>query len=283
MPTKRILALIPTIAICIAAFAVLGQSDNDKRPVMGSCVVEWDSLQATTNEHGLFRRVFNSPTAALSNLECHVTTLTPGMASHPPHHHPEEEVIVIREGTVEALINGEWKRVGPGSVIFNACNVTHDFRNVGPNPALYHVFSWRSSLTPAKTEHPDTIEDSRKVPSEKGVMGPVAIDWNSVAVHTNATSLSRDFFNSRTATAERLDFHATTINPGAAKHPPLAHPEDVVMVVREGSVEAYVNGEWKRVSPGSVVFSAANDKFSVRNVGQGPATYFVLELHMKAG
>jgi quercetin dioxygenase-like cupin family protein len=278
--TKRF-ALILTAATCMSAGAVLGQSNQ--QPVMGSCVVEWDSLPATTNEHGLFRRVFNSPTAALSNLECHVTLLNPGMASHPPHHHPEEEVIVIREGTVEALINGEWKRVGPGSVIFNACNVTHDFRNVGPNPALYHVFSWRSSLTPAKTDHPDTIEDSKIARPKEGVMGPVAIDWNSVAVRTNATSLSREFFNSPTATAARLDFHATTINPGASKHPPLAHPEDVVMVVKEGNLEAYVNGEWRRAMPGSVIFSAANDKLSVRNVGQTPATYFVLELHMPAG
>jgi quercetin dioxygenase-like cupin family protein len=278
--TKRF-ALIFTFAISIAAGAVRGQSDA--RPVMGSCVVEWDSLQASTNEHGFFRRVFNSPTAALSNLECHVTTLIPGMASHPPHHHPEEEVIVIREGTVEALINGEWRRVGPGSVIFNACNVTHDFRNVGPNPALYHVVSWRSSLTPARTEHTDTIEDSKIARPEEGVMGPVAIDWNSVAIQTNATGLSREFFNSRTATAGRLEFHATTINPGASKHPPLAHPEDVVIVVREGDLEAYVNGEWRRAMPGSVVFSAANDKFSMRNVGKTPATYFVLELHMPAG
>jgi quercetin dioxygenase-like cupin family protein len=278
MPTKKFLAVILTAAIGIAAGAVRGQSNQP--PVMGSCVIEWDSLRANTNEHGLFRRVFNSPTATLSNLECHVTTLNPGMASHPPHHHPEEEVIVIREGTVEALINGEWKRVGPGSVIFNACNVTHDFRNVGPNPALYHVISWRSPLTPAKTEHTDTIEDSKKIPSEKGVMGPAAIDWNSVAVQTNTFGLSREFFNSRTATANRLEFHATTINPGASKHPPLVHPEDVVIVVREGDVEAYVNGEWKRASPGSVVYSAANDKFSMRNVGKTPATYFVLEIHL---
>jgi quercetin dioxygenase-like cupin family protein len=278
--TKRF-ALILTAATCMAAGAVLGQSNL--QPVMGSCVIEWDSLPATTNEHGLFRRVFNSPTAALSNLECHVTLLNPGMASHPPHHHPEEEVIVIREGTVEALINGEWKRVGPGSVIFNACNVTHDFRNVGDRPALYHVFSWRSSLTPAKTDHPDTIGDSIISRPKEGVMGPAAIDWNSVAVRTNAFGLSREFFNSRTATAARLEFHATTINPGASKHPPQTHPEDVVIVVRDGDVEAYVNGEWKRASPGSVVYSAANDKFSMRNVGKTPATYFVLELHTNAG
>ena len=98
-----------------------------------------DSIKATTNEHGSVRSLFDAPTATLNRLECHVTTLNPGMAAHPPHHHSEEEVVIIREGTVEALINGEWIRVGPGSVVFNACNITHDVRNVGDVPAVYHV------------------------------------------------------------------------------------------------------------------------------------------------
>ena len=82
------------------------------------------------------------------------TTLNPGQSSHPPHQHPEEEIVVIREGTVEALVNGEWKRVGPGSVIFNASNVLHGLRNVGDGPATYHVLMWRSSATPKKEPVP---------------------------------------------------------------------------------------------------------------------------------
>jgi quercetin dioxygenase-like cupin family protein len=70
------------------------------------------------------------------------------MASHPPHRHPNEELVIIREGTVEALVNGEWKRVGPGSVIFNASNQLHGLRNVGSGPATYHVINWISQQTP---------------------------------------------------------------------------------------------------------------------------------------
>ena len=55
--------------------------------------------------------------------------------------------MIIKEGTIEALVQGEWKRVGEGSVIFNASNQLHGLRNVGTTPATYHVINWKSSKT----------------------------------------------------------------------------------------------------------------------------------------
>jgi quercetin dioxygenase-like cupin family protein len=65
----------------------------------------------------------------------------------PPHQHPEEELYVIKEGTVEVLINGERKQVGTGSVVFAAANQPHGIRNAGPTPATYHVIKWRTPAT----------------------------------------------------------------------------------------------------------------------------------------
>ena len=50
----------------------------------------------------------------------------------------------MKEGTVEVLVNGEMKRAGAGSVIFNASNQLHGIRNVGDGPATYHVINWNS-------------------------------------------------------------------------------------------------------------------------------------------
>jgi quercetin dioxygenase-like cupin family protein len=275
MPAKRFFALTMACGFFATAPVTFGQPV--KLPMTGSTIIEWDSVPVTTNEHGFVRTFFSAPTAGLSNLECHVTTLNPGLASHPPHHHPQEEVIIVQQGNVAALINGEWKRVGPGSVIFNACNVTHDFRNVGDRPAVYHVFSWRSSLTPARADHTDTVEDSKVIPFKAGVMGPMAIEWNSVPVATNAAGSVREFFKSPTATAQLLELHATKLNPGASRHPPEPSPQEEVIVVEEGNVEALVNGGWKHVDVGSVIFNARNAVQGIRNVGSTPATYFVLE------
>ena len=122
-------------------------------PVMGSKVFDWNSLVDKPNAVGSVRTVCNTPTATLENLEIHISTLNPGLMSHPPHKHPNEELIIVRQGTVETLSNGEWIRVGPGSVIFNGSNQPHGFRNVGTEPAIYHVVNFKTAATPAgKTE-----------------------------------------------------------------------------------------------------------------------------------
>jgi quercetin dioxygenase-like cupin family protein len=111
---------------------------------MGSTAVSWEEIQAKGKAGDRYRQVFKSPTATLDELELHVTTLPAGQAAHPPHKHPDEELIIVREGTVEAMVNGETRRLGPGSVIFQAANQMHAIRNVGDTPAVYHVIKWNS-------------------------------------------------------------------------------------------------------------------------------------------
>jgi len=126
-----------------ATLGVVTLAQTDK-PIMGSSAFDWNSIEATPTKIGSTRKFFQAPTATLDELECHVTTLNPGETPHPPHKHPDEEVIIVKEGTVESLVNGETRRLGPGSVIFQASNQMHGIRNVGKVPAVYHVFKWNS-------------------------------------------------------------------------------------------------------------------------------------------
>jgi XRE family transcriptional regulator, regulator of sulfur utilization len=147
MITRRdvFVALITiTVTVCIVGA-------RSQPPVMQSSLFDWNAVPVKPTEVGAVRQFFRAPTATLEELECHVTTLNPGMASHPPHKHPNEELIVVKEGLVEVLVNGELKKAGPGSVIFNASNQLHGIKNVGTGPATYHVFNWRSA---AKTAQP---------------------------------------------------------------------------------------------------------------------------------
>ena len=146
MITKRDIT-VAILAMCFTLTAIFASS---KAKVMDSAIFEWNDVEVKTTKTGAVRTFFRSETATLDELECHVTTLNPGDTSHPPHKHPEEEIIIIKEGTVEALVNGQMKRVGPGSVIFQASNQMHSIRNVGTVPTTYHVFSWHSPGTVTK-------------------------------------------------------------------------------------------------------------------------------------
>ena len=147
MLTKR------DLAVCLitvsATFVALAAVDAAK-PIIGESVYDWNSMKAVKTPIGETRAILKGPTATLDELEMHVTTLNPGEASHPPHKHPNEELIILDKGTVETLVNSEWKRLGPGSVIFNASNVLHGLRNVGDTPAQYHVINWHTGKTPAQ-------------------------------------------------------------------------------------------------------------------------------------
>lgn len=115
---------------------------DDTKTVLGPTVFEWDQMKPVKTATGEVRSLYKGPTATLDQLEMHVSTLDPGLASHPPHRHVNEELIILREGECETLSNGKWVKVGPGSVVFNASNSLHGFRNVGSTPAVYHVINW---------------------------------------------------------------------------------------------------------------------------------------------
>jgi quercetin dioxygenase-like cupin family protein len=141
--TRRDL-VVAAMAAVVGAGGVLAAQQTPQKPVLGPTVFDWNAMQDTPTNVGAVRSVVRQPTATLNELEMHVTTLKPGLASHEPHKHVNEELIVIREGTVETLSGGVWKRVGPGSIIFNASNSLHGLRNVGTTPAVYHVINWSS-------------------------------------------------------------------------------------------------------------------------------------------
>jgi len=108
MITRRDIAvafIAVSLTLCVVAVA------QQQTPVMQSAVFDWNAIPAKETNVGAVRQFFKGPTATLDELELHVTTLNPGATSHAPHQHPNEELVIVKEGTVEALVNGKgWGR-----------------------------------------------------------------------------------------------------------------------------------------------------------------------------
>jgi XRE family transcriptional regulator, regulator of sulfur utilization len=141
MITRRDVA-IAVVASCVT-FTVVAMAQSNKT-LMSSTVFDWSQIAVKETRTGSTRDFFRGPTATLDELECHVTTVNQGQASHAAHAHPEEELIIIKEGTLESTQNGQTKTLGAGSIIFEASNELHGIRNAGTGPVTYYVIKWKS-------------------------------------------------------------------------------------------------------------------------------------------
>ena len=129
----------------IATALAQGNGNGNSRPsLLASGVYAWASLPVEKTANGERRAIFDAATATVDRLETHITTIETGKASHDAHRHPDEELVFVREGVVEATINGVPKMAPAGSVIFYASNDLHGMRNAGEGQASYFVLRWTS-------------------------------------------------------------------------------------------------------------------------------------------
>jgi XRE family transcriptional regulator, regulator of sulfur utilization len=111
----------------------------------------------------------------------------------------------------------------------------------------------------------------------KPLMKSSVFDWDALKAEPKKTGARREVFDARTATLDRLECHVTTLNPGEAPHAAHRHPEEELVIVKEGALETQQNGVTNRAGPGSLIFEASNELHGLRNVGQTTATYYVIK------
>jgi quercetin dioxygenase-like cupin family protein len=218
------------------------------------------------------RPVFDNPTPTLEKLEVHVTTLRPGMASHPVHRHPWEEIILVKEGDLTVSINGRKQHAGPGYMIFFASNDPHNLQNVGSKEAVYYVINFYTDLV-------HTASD--KAASEQAVAGKLAssiIDCNNLPSTPTKAGSHVSVVSSPTLTFLALESHISTLNVGQSTAADIVDPGDEFLLVKSGLVEVKVNGIAARMKEGSMLYWAPNDKRSLRNIGTTPASYQIIRV-----
>ena len=112
--------------------------------------------------------------------------------------------------------------------------------------------------------------------AESPVQTSTSVSWEEIQATPSPNGRSRQWLRTATATLDELEIHVTTLPPGQASHEPHKHPNEEVIIVKEGTVEAFQAGKTRRLGPGAVMFMASNELHAVRNVGDTPATYHVI-------
>jgi mannose-6-phosphate isomerase-like protein (cupin superfamily) len=107
-----------------------------------STTFSFDKLPVTRSPNGAATRpVLKGTLSTGETIELHETTLMPGQMPHPAHKHVHTEMMLIREGTVEFIMDERREQIGPGGVAFAASNTMHGLKNVGSIPANYFVIA----------------------------------------------------------------------------------------------------------------------------------------------
>jgi uncharacterized cupin superfamily protein len=130
------------------------------------------------------------------------------------------------------------------------------------------------SCATAMTAQPVSV--TYQPPSQSTTLGTTFVDWDSLVVRPTPVGLIRTVFDNPTPTLEKFEVHVTTLRPGMASHSPHHHPWEEMLVIKEGDVVASINGHDYPAGPGCLIFFASHDPHNLRNVGDQPATYYVI-------
>ena len=109
-------------------------------------------------------------------------------------------------------------------------------------------------------------------------LASTVFDWTKIVPLPTKVGECRNFFDSATRTMARLECHATTLRAGESPHEPHRHADEEMIFVKEGRLEVTINDRKEQAGAGAVLFYASMDLHGMRNVGAGPATYYVLRI-----
>jgi mannose-6-phosphate isomerase-like protein (cupin superfamily) len=142
-------------------------------------------------------------------------------------------------------------------------------------PILYLL----ASLSLATSLSAQAQEKSTMTSTNIPKLASTVFDWEKMHVETTTNGVRRTVFDAPTTTLDKIHCHITTLNPGRNSGAPRRHLQEEVIIVKEGLVEATADGHSQTVGPGSVIFFAANAVTCLRNVGEGSATYTVINYY----
>jgi XRE family transcriptional regulator, regulator of sulfur utilization len=113
-------------------------------------------------------------------------------------------------------------------------------------------------------------------PAQPAKLASAVYDWEKLPVTTLTNGMRRAVLDGPTATVDKLHCHITTLNPGQVSSEPHLHLQEELIIIKEGTIEAYFDGQKQTAGPGSVIHFAAHAVTALRNAGKTPATYTVV-------
>ena len=233
---------------------------GDKGPFLSQSF-DWEKTKVVTTKYGATRQFMKGFTNHLNYVEIHATTLNPG--KEPPGKDIQlkfDKLLILKEGQIVQILNGEKKVLTPGSVILANATDLLKIENQGSIPAVYYMIQWKNPMNSPVASAPGSNSET--------------IIWENVTVTPTEKGSTRKFYKKPMDFLYEFEMHVTMLNQGINSHPPHTHIDDEIILIKSGKVEEVVNDKTHPLGPGSFVFLNGNDPHGIRNIGDGPCEYF---------
>lgn len=213
------------------------------------------------------RKSLDGATTDLTRLSIHRSTLEPGKTNHPLRALNEvEELIIVKDGQLKVTLNDSSKILSAGGFILIEAGDQQSFQNVSDKPVTYFVFAFKA-------------KSPVNVTRGKQAGGSAMKDWNEFVVRKTERGESRPGINKPTTMFERLDVHATTLNPGFESHPPHTHRAEEIMFVMKGNPTMNLAGSLTQVVAGDIILARPNVLHNIKNTGNEQCWYYAIQWH----
>jgi XRE family transcriptional regulator, regulator of sulfur utilization len=110
-------------------------------------------------------------------------------------------------------------------------------------------------------------------------LGAATLSWEEIQARVPEGKRAAQLFRDPTATLDELEVHVTFLPAGVSSHAPHTHPNEEIIIIKEGILEVFLGGQTRRLGPGGLVFAASNVPHAVTNVGEATAVYHVINWH----
>jgi heat shock protein HslJ/mannose-6-phosphate isomerase-like protein (cupin superfamily) len=147
----------------------------------------------------------------------------------------------------------------------------------GQDDALLVAFEARRGGATAGEEVPGSSSSPGTAAPPSGTpLASAVFDWPSLTPVKIPNGERRQVLDGATATVDLLHVHVTSLGMGHISGEPVRHPRDEVLIVKDGLVEVSLDGRTQNAGPGAVLFFASGAVTRLKNIGEGPATYYVI-------
>jgi mannose-6-phosphate isomerase-like protein (cupin superfamily) len=116
------------------------------------------------------------------------------------------------------------------------------------------------------------------VAADDNVLPSASFEYDKLPVEVRDHAEVRHIMKGKLSTGETVEVHESMLPPNGYPHAPHHHPHSEMWLIREGTVQLTINGTPHILGPGGLGFVKSNEGHGIKNIGNGPANYFVVAI-----